>query len=326
MKKITFFAVIISAVLLAGCQQNQAGQPLPDQTQQTQTATASLTILPAVAATQENTQQPAPVIQPVSSTMAISIMAPEDEQGYITKMNEFYQEQNGVDPSKTWPFMKKELQVPFSSDPIMASAQAAAGEIPPRGGPAKATVAYLKIQNNTAYAELDIDLDGWAGVSYSIAVIHPLVEKTLLQFSGINNVVFGYAPGDGKNNPGPVLLTTIENSGSTNAQPYTVKIFEDGSAAVTGPGRTEQDSGAGTVDAAGLKTLLQTIGDVSQLTGHCGKSVSFGTTTEITYNGKTSGDISCISTGSGHDLYLSVAQIESQLKIGMINRHTLAPM
>ena len=41
--------------------------------------------------------------------------------------------------------------------------------------------------------------------------------------------------------------------------------------------------------------LLTEIGDVSKIpTGGCAKSVSFGTRTQITYAGKTSGDLQCI--------------------------------
>ena len=126
-------------------------------------------------------------------------MVPENEQDYLGKMAEFVQT-GGNDPLKTWQFVKKELQVPFTNDPIKASAEAAAAEIPTSGGPAGAAVTYLKIQNKTAYVVLEMDINGWAGVSVSIAKIHPLVEKTLLQFPEISKVVFGYAPGDNANN------------------------------------------------------------------------------------------------------------------------------
>jgi hypothetical protein len=50
--------------------------------------------------------------------------------------------------------------------------------------------------NKTAYILLAMNIDSWAGTSVSLAKIQPLVEKTLLQFKGIDSVVFGVAPGD----------------------------------------------------------------------------------------------------------------------------------
>jgi len=126
----------------------------------------------------------------------ITIMVPQNIDSYKKNMTEFVQT-GGVDPLLTTTFIKKEITIPYTKDLIQASAQAAAQEIAPSGGPAKASVAYFKITNNTAYVLLDIDVNGWAGVSVSIGMIHPLVEKTLLQFPEITNVVFDYAP-DGK--------------------------------------------------------------------------------------------------------------------------------
>jgi len=125
----------------------------------------------------------------------ITILVPENYNSYKQKMTEYVQT-GGEDPLLTTKFVKKELTIPYTNDLIRASAQAAAEEIAPNGGPAKASVAYLKIANGTAYVLLDIDLDGWAGVSVSLAIIHPLVEKTLVQFPEINNVIFDYATGD----------------------------------------------------------------------------------------------------------------------------------
>jgi len=133
--------------------------------------------------------------QPAENTSVISIMVPENYDFYRQKMTQFVQE-GGEDPLKTMKFIKKELNVPYTSDFVKASAQAAAEEIAPTGGPPKASIAYLKAQNGTAYVLLDIDLDSWAGASVSLAIIYPLIEKTLLQFPEINRVVFNYAPED----------------------------------------------------------------------------------------------------------------------------------
>jgi hypothetical protein len=101
-------------------------------------------------------------------------------------------------------------------------------------------------------------------------------------------------------------LATIEVSQSTNTSPYSITMFTDGSATrvasydtrVSGHAKPEVNTknyGPGSVDAKTLESLLQDIGDVSRLTtGHpCPKPVSFATTMQITYSGKTSGDISC---------------------------------
>jgi len=130
---------------------------------------------------------------PDSST--ITIMVPANYDLYTRQMTEFTQT-GGENPLKTIKFVKKVLKIPFTNGLIKASAQAAAGEIAPGGGPPKASIAYLKIKKGTAYVLLDIDIDGWAGVSVSLAIIHPLVEKTLLQFPEINKVIFDYAPED----------------------------------------------------------------------------------------------------------------------------------
>jgi len=100
------------------------------------------------------------------------------------------------------------------------------------------------------------------------------------------------------------ILATITQSRSTNTRGYKVVIRNDGSATAeigdasfglrTEPSRSQQFP-PGTIDTKMLQRLLTEIGDVSRIpTGGCAKSVSFGTRTEITYAGKTSGDLRCI--------------------------------
>jgi hypothetical protein len=105
------------------------------------------------------------------------------------------------------------------------------------------------------------------------------------------------------------VLATILQSGSTNARGYKVTIYKDGSAmAEIGAAATAlhsepaqiQQFGTGTVQTGKLQALLTQIGDVSAIpTGHCMKSVSFGTRTEISYQGKTSGDLQCVRGTAG---------------------------
>jgi len=100
------------------------------------------------------------------------------------------------------------------------------------------------------------------------------------------------------------VLAVITQSRSTNTRGYKVVIHTDGGATaeIEGAsfvGRVEpprsQQFPPGTIDTKTLRRLLTEIGDVSSIpTGACAKSVSFGTRTQITYAGKTSGDLQCI--------------------------------
>jgi hypothetical protein len=99
-------------------------------------------------------------------------------------------------------------------------------------------------------------------------------------------------------------LATIVRSRSTNTPSYKILINNDGSATaeMSGAGsplRVEpprsQQFPPGTIDTRTLRRLLTEVGDVSRIpTGGCAKSASFGTRTQITYAGKTSGDLQCI--------------------------------
>ncbi len=107
-------------------------------------------------------------------------------------------------------------------------------------------------------------------------------------------------------------LAAIIQSRSTNTRGYKVVIHNDGSATaeISGAGFAlhmepprSQQFPPGTIDTKTLRRLLTEIGDVSRIpTGSCAKSVSFGTRTQITYAGKTSGDLQCIGRqASGAD-------------------------
>jgi hypothetical protein len=129
------------------------------------------------------------------------------------------------------------------------------------------------------------------------------------------------------------VLATIVQSGSTNSRAYKVAIHHDGSATVEfdnpgsdSPGEPSQQFPRGTIEIGTLRRLLTDIGDVSRIqTGGCAKSASFGTRTQISYAGKTSGDLQCIlheALGgdqvllhSSEDLGRLVQSILSQLKI-----------
>jgi hypothetical protein len=129
-----------------------------------------------------------------TDSIEITIMVPENINAYIDSVGKYFNNGNGS--FKSWPFIKKQIRIPYTTKKMRASAEVAAGVIPPSGGPAKARVVYFKLKNKIAYVLLDIDVDGWAGVSNSIFKIHPLIEQTLLQFSQIHKVIFEEAPGE----------------------------------------------------------------------------------------------------------------------------------
>ncbi len=124
-------------------------------------------------------------------TMEVTVLVPADEQKYremITGEQDFQR-------AAMLPFVQKSVVVPYSTDLLRASAEAAAREAgPTQAGPT--IIIYLKIENGTAYVVLNVDRDGWAGVSFSRAYCHLIVEKTLLQFRNIDQVVWDEAPGE----------------------------------------------------------------------------------------------------------------------------------
>lgn len=113
-------------------------------------------------------------------------------------------------------------------------------------------------------------------------------------------------------------LAVITNSGSTNRPGYTLTINQDGSGSLvyqkdSNAERfnrfTDKTFPAGTFNSQQLSSLLTQIKDVSTIPDRgCMKSASFGTTTKITYQGKTSGDLSCLSNQDAQ-LFLNLKQL-----------------
>jgi hypothetical protein len=101
------------------------------------------------------------------------------------------------------------------------------------------------------------------------------------------------------------VLAVITNSGSTNTPAFTLTINQDGSGSLVyqkGNNATRFNRFANktfpssTFDSHKLSSLLTKIKDVSTIPDHgCLKSASFGSTTTITFQGKTSGDLTCLS-------------------------------
>jgi len=128
-------------------------------------------------------------------------------------------------------------------------------------------------------------------------------------------------------------LATILQSGSTNTRAYKVVIHNDGSATadISGapviqksePARSQQFP-PGTINTKTLRRLLAEIGDVGKIpTGSCAKSASFGTRTQITYAGKTSGDLQCVrQQASGGD----EAPLQASKKLSKFVQTTLSQL
>jgi hypothetical protein len=120
--------------------------------------------------------------------------------------------------------------------------------------------------------------------------------------------------------PVPQGAALIRNSGSTNSAGYTLVIAPDGGATL----RQYDGYTPKAVAAAQTRWLfakLKAAGPLDSLgQEHCMKSASFGTATQITWNGATSGDLSCAADPVSRELVRTIAVIATQLKIGTQRR------
>jgi hypothetical protein len=162
-----------------------------------------------------------------------------------------------------------------------------------------------------------------------------LVVLTLMLTGLISEASSTIKAGQGKNPDTENILAVISKSRSTNSPAYKVLVRNDGSATaeidgakVAGGSEPAQlrTFTAGSIDSQTLRRLLTEVSDVSAIpTSHCAKSVSFGTTTQITYEGKTSGDLQCVRGPSpgedqarfqaAQDLARFVEKVLNQLKV-----------
>jgi hypothetical protein len=123
--------------------------------------------------------------------------------------------------------------------------------------------------------------------------------------------------------PCPTSTTTgsgvlICKSASTNTQGYYILLQTTGAASITESGNT-------TSGTASSSATSQLFGDLNANTpvvdiktyAPCTKSASFGTTTTVTYEGYTTGDISCPSGNASPApvdmIYSDVENVESSL-------------
>ena len=120
-------------------------------------------------------------------------VVPRNITDYVKQVDE-YTSSGGKDPSLTWTYDTADITVPEGSTTLAYAAEVAANQIKLGGGPSRATVTHFKVVGKTAYVLLNIDEDGWAGVSFVLHKIHPLVERTILLDTSITKVVFGLPP------------------------------------------------------------------------------------------------------------------------------------
>jgi hypothetical protein len=136
----------------------------------------------------------APMQQAVVATPDVAhYVVPENSTDYVKQMDEFTSS-GGKDPSLTWTYDTVDITVPEGSTTLVYAAEVAANQIKIGGGPGRISVTHFKVVGETAYVLLNIDEDGWAGVSFAIHKVHPLVERTILLDTSIKKVVFGLPP------------------------------------------------------------------------------------------------------------------------------------
>ncbi len=140
----------------------------------------------------------APVQAPIRETTApapetASYVVPDNIADYVKKMDE-YTSTGGKNPSLTWTYTTVQVSVPEASTTLAYAAEVAANQIKTGGGPGHVSVTHFKVIGETVYVLLNIDEDGWAGVSFAVNKIHPLVERTILLDPSIKKVVFGLPP------------------------------------------------------------------------------------------------------------------------------------
>ncbi len=129
--------------------------------------------------------------------VAITIYKPADAALYAKKIADFesgkFGNKNVIQIMTKDDFVSEQVSVklPEPYDIVRETANAAAMQVDSEVGPLKVT--NFVVENGTAYVELNIDTDGWAGVSFVKDYANPIIRQTLLQFPQITRVIFGPA-------------------------------------------------------------------------------------------------------------------------------------
>ena len=116
----------------------------------------------------------------------VSIIVPKDYKKYNQLMTA-YAQTGGSNPLESIEFTNKKVVVPSSEDLLHSVVNAVVKDAKVAHG---GNVNYLKVKDRTVYILLDMDVDGWAGVSVEKARIHPLIEKSLLNLPSVDKVEF----------------------------------------------------------------------------------------------------------------------------------------
>ncbi len=120
------------------------------------------------------------------------IILPESKEEYREKMTEYVQA-GGENPFDKMRYIKKKIQI--RENEVREIAEYIANYIYDLGTE-KIKVEYLEIKNKTVYLLFNIDTEGWAGVSVARGIVHPLVEKNLLNLPQVDRVIFDYSSED----------------------------------------------------------------------------------------------------------------------------------
>lgn len=117
--------------------------------------------------------------------LKITIQLPVDGMAYSTAVRHLIEEGKPLVVDQKFRPIRS---VARGTDPIWESASAVARYILRNSQDPEAHLSYVRVQNGVAHTKLDID--GWAGVGYTIGEVTPIVEKTLLQFPEIKRVTW----------------------------------------------------------------------------------------------------------------------------------------
>ena len=120
--------------------------------------------------------------------------------------------------------------------------------------------------------------------------------------------------------PAPTFSpATINDSGSTNTDKFSIVVNANDAVAITQTSHTTQQvtTRNGTATGASVTQLYADLNanlPVSSLatTTSCQKSTSFGTYTTVTYDGSSSQDISCPNSTATQNVFTDVRNIENQ--------------
>lgn len=121
-------------------------------------------------------------------SITVNIMMPKDADKYGEVITEYIDGARSTCPQK-WKFVPRSVRISQNDDKLKAIVYAAASQF--CAFEEGTAVHYLQVEGDTAYVLLGMNVDGWAGVSHSIALVTPVVEATLKAQPNIKKVVWG---------------------------------------------------------------------------------------------------------------------------------------